>query len=320
MVLNFSFKNYNGIFLLPSNIIDDYIKESSQDELKVLLYIFRHSNDIIELETAANDLDLEVDSFKKAVNFWVKKGAFKCATEKNSSDVKTTAIKEQSKTKVRVAAQKVMDVEVEYAQSEIAQKISVNPEIKFLLDNVANQFGRPLSQGECSKLIYLIEGAGLPCDEIVLIVAYCISVSKGNIRYITNLALGFSNDGIDSYEKADNKIKELEETKTFESRVCNILGIKGRALTDIETKYIALWKEKSINEELIKTAFDKTVENTGKLSYQYMNKILTSWNEKGIKSNEDAKNEKKRKPKASKSPSFDIDEYVNISMKNLYNE
>lgn len=318
MVLNFSFKNYDGVFLMPSNITDDYIKESSLDELKVLLYVFRHSNDEIELEKACDELSIEIDSFKKSVNFWVKKGAFKCITE-NKESIKT-AKKEQTKTAARVAAQKVIETEIEYSQSEIASKMTNNPEIKFLLQNVENQFARPLSQAECTKLIYLNEGAGLPCDEIILIVAYCIGASKGNMRYIYNTAIGFSNDGIDSFEKADNKIKELEETKTYESRVCTILGIRGRALTDIETKYISEWKQKEVKEELIKTAYDKTVENTGKLSYQYMDKILSTWNEKGIKTVEGAKNEKKRKKTSNKSPSFDIDEYVNLSMKNLYNE
>ena len=36
-------------------------------------------------------------------------------------------------------------------------------------------------------------------------------------------------------------------------------------------------------EAMIRTAYEKTVNNTGKISMPYMNTILTSWHSKGIK-------------------------------------
>ena len=51
-----------------------------------------------------------------------------------------------------------------------------------------------------------------------------------------------------------------------------------------EKKYISAWTEElNISPELVSLAYDKTVENTGKLSFAYMNKILVSWHGEGIK-------------------------------------
>ena len=57
-----------------------------------------------------------------------------------------------------------------------------------------------------------------------------------------------------------------------------------RELSQTEANYIARWvSELSMTEPLIRAAYEKTVTNTGKISMPYMNTILKSWFEKGIK-------------------------------------
>lgn len=74
------------------------------------------------------------------------------------------------------------------------------------------------------------------------------------------------------------------EIGSNEHKIRTILGIYDRALTQTEKKYISAWTEElNISPELVSLAYDKTVENTGKLSFAYMNKILVSWHGEGIK-------------------------------------
>ena len=61
--------------------------------------------------------------------------------------------------------------------------------------------------------------------------------------------------------------------------------------------------------DLIFYAYEKTVDNTGKLSFSYMNKILTSWKDKGITTLAAAKSdsEKKTAKKDKNEHSYDLD-------------
>ena len=66
------------------------------------------------------------------------------------------------------------------------------------------------------------------------------------------------------------------------------MGISHRALTDAEKKTFTAWyTELGYNAEIIRLAYDETIKNTGKYSYQYMDKILTNWYKNGIKTAED---------------------------------
>jgi len=47
-------------------------------------------------------------------------------------------------------------------------------------------------------------------------------------------------------------------------------------------------KDYRFSLDIIKLACEKTVENTGKVSLSYAEKILSSWHKKGVKSVEDA--------------------------------
>lgn len=324
MTLKLSFGHYNGIFALPNEAVDKYINEASHDDLKVLLYLFRKTDDTVTLEKSCEELSISEDSFKKSVNFWVKRGLFKCTKQKDGIELKEEKIdlKEQRETAAKTAAVKVFDTPIEYAQSEIAEKSRQNAEIKFILDSVPDQLGRTISPSECSILVYLYEGVGLPADVIVMLVGYCVNIGKPHIRYIEQLAIGWAKDGVDTGEKAERRIKDLESSRTLEGKVRSILGINDRALTDTEKKYIAAWSSLGSSPDLIKLAYEICVARTEKLSFPYMNKILKSWSENNIKTVDEAKNDSRgKKPgKNSKKPSFNIDEYVNLSMKRLHNE
>ena len=57
-----------------------------------------------------------------------------------------------------------------------------------------------------------------------------------------------------------------------------------REFSQTEKNYISHWvSQLSMSEAMIKNAYERTIMSTGKLSMPYMNSILKSWFEKGIK-------------------------------------
>lgn len=323
----FTFSNYSGIFALPTQAADKYINEASINDFKVLLYVFRNSGESLDESKTCSALGMAPEQLRTSLDFWSGRGLFSCTERKSDSQVpekpKAQLFREEEVTRAQSAAHKVIDMPTQYGQAEIAKKVQGNPEIKFLLETVPSQLGRLISPAECSTLVYLYEGAGLPVDVIIMLVGYCVSFGKGNMRYIEKMAVSWAEEGIDTHERAESKICELEERRSFEGQVRSIMGISDRALAVKERQFITQWRGWKMPTELVKLAYDTGVSRTGKLSFAYINSILNSWHEKGYTKVEQVRNENKKGKGAGsggKTPSYDIDEYVRLSMKTLHNE
>ena len=72
---------------------------------------------------------------------------------------------------------------------------------------------------------------------------------------------------------------------TTEGKYRDLFGIGARSLTAYEEKYFHTWAtELKIPFELVKLAFDRTVEKKGKPEKHYINAILTKWHSLGLTS------------------------------------
>lgn len=306
----FSFNAVQGIFPIPCPAVDTCINEASHSDLKVLLYIYRHGGSPLGEETLCEDLCLKPMQVRQSISFWASKNllSFTCGE----------AAQEAARPAPQRAPKRVVEMPAQYTQEDITGKIRENSEIRFLLETAPGLLGRLLSPADCSTLIYLYEGAGLPADVILMLLEYCVSSGHANMRYFEKAALSWSEEGINTHEMAENKIRDLEARRSFEGAVRSMMGITGRALTQSERQHIARWAEWKVPTELLQLSYEICVNRTGKISFSYINSILAAWREKGIRTLEEAKNENRKKP--GKATSYDIDEYVDLSMKRLLNE
>jgi DnaD/phage-associated family protein len=313
----FSFSTAQGIFALPCDTVDLYINEASADDLKVLLFIFRHGGKSLNEDRLCHGLGLTAEKVNRSIAFWASKKLISVKSVASEQDSSEQAVA-QTVAQPAPAPKKIIDSTVQYSAGEVSKKLHDNTDLRFLLDASSGLFGRLLSPHECSTLIYLYDGAGLPADVILMLIEYCVTSGHANIRYIEKAALSWAEDGIDSHELAESKICELEARRSFEGQVKATMGITGRSLTQAERQHVGRWAGWGTPNELIKLAYEICVNRTGKLSLPYINSILSTWHEKGYTTVEQAKNEKQ--PQNGKKTSYNIDEYVDLSMKRLLNE
>ena len=300
------FGRSQGIFALPCEVADTYMNEASADELRVLLYVYRCGSPA-DTGRMARQLKITSEEAAQALRFWVEKGLFTCRPAGSAA------------APARARAKKVIETPIAYTAEEIAQKAGGSEELRFVLETVPTLIGRLLSPSECSALINLYDGAGLPADVILMVVEYCVSAGKPNLRYMEKMALGWAEEGITTHELAENKIRELEARHSFEGQVRSITGVTGRALTPAEKQLVDRWSGWALSPELVRLAYEICASRTGKLSFSYMNSILKAWHEKGCRTPEQAKNEA-RQGGNGKSTSYNIEEYVDLSMKRLLKE
>lgn len=113
-----------------------------------------------------------------------------------------------------------------------------------------------------------------------------IETTKGNIReeYINldelynKLALTIINE---EPKKSTNLFDKFE--KEF-----------GRTLSPIEYEIIGAWLDNNYSEEIVEEALKEAIYN-GVTSLKYIDKILSEWNKKGIKTKEDIKTKNTKK-------------------------
>ena len=79
---------WGSIFAVPTDIVDKYLKISGSAQLKVLLYILRHSGEQFELETIAQHLNMGTFDFKDCIEFWSSFNIIAVNNDVNSCSVK----------------------------------------------------------------------------------------------------------------------------------------------------------------------------------------------------------------------------------------
>ena len=86
-----------------------------------------------------------------------------------------------------------------------AQRLAVDEELKILVNEAQTALGKTLSNSDVSTLLMLKDTCGLPLDVILMLIQYCISIDKGNMRTIQNKGIAWADEGITSVEALKKK-------------------------------------------------------------------------------------------------------------------
>ena len=88
--------------------------------------------------------------------------------------------------------------------------------------------------------------------------------------------------GIDTIERAEERIAKLTRLRSRESEMLRLLDITPRPLVQREKDYIAAWDEMGFDNEAIRMAYERTILKKQSMDWGYMNGILRRWHEKGL--------------------------------------
>ena len=173
----------------------------------------------------------------------------------------------------------------EYTARDIVER--GDPAFTALVAEAQRVLGHGLSTPDLKKLFGIYDYLALPAEVVMQLLHYCVSSSRGRLpsmRYIEQEAYLWADREILTLEQAEAYIAEQARRQQESTAVAELVGIRGRELTGTESKYILSWIEADTPRELISLAYDRTMTNVGALKWSYMNKILQSWREKGLRS------------------------------------
>lgn len=176
-------------------------------------------------------------------------------------------------------------------------------EVRFIVNQAKVLLGRELNGSDVATIVAIFDWAGVSPDIILMAMEYCSSCGKTDMRSVERQCTYWYDHGITTHEMVDDYIKEKAAQNAHQGLIKSAFGISGRNLSSKECDFIKHWfDELNFDITMIKLAFDKTVDNTGKITFSYLNKILENWHSKGILTpmqaeSEGAKSKPKRQPK-----------------------
>ena len=176
-----------------------------------------------------------------------------------------------------------------YSLDEIKHEMETSPAFPALVEETQRSLGKILSSEELERLLGIYDGLRLPPEVILLLISHCISESRGrgsgrmpSMRYIEKAAYTWEREEIFSLEAAEAYLKALDTRKSARGEIKAALQIRDRELSSTEKRYVDSWISMGFVADSVGIAYDRTLIQTGKLVWNYMDSIMNSWHSKGL--------------------------------------
>ena len=311
---------WRKIFAVPACVAEDHLKIASGTQIKVLLYLLAHPELGLRAENIAQSVGVRKEDVEDALLYWVnadilsKNGIEYYPSENTDTEVSETydalasgAAMPQTQTLDTPEARALLHSETHFPPKAIASSVNGDNAVKCLFDMYQNLAGRPPKHSEQQTLMILVEEIGLPCEVTMMLVEYCFNIEKATPAYMKAVAMDWVENGINDISKAEERIRILRSRYTAEKRLQKKFGMTS-AFSTKQKQTIAEWTDMGISEELIEAAYDITLDNTGKLAFPYMDKILRKWAAEGITDPSQINSLPKSSDSGANAPSYDLNE------------
>lgn len=314
----------NGIFNVPNDLADKYLKLASEYQLKALLYILRNGGQASS-SMIAKTLGQTASDIDDLLEFWVEENIIAVDGQNAAVHPKTEdKPKEQEKKKVireTLSAPRLTPKDIVAFSRE-------DENIRFLLSEAQSVLGRTISHAEQEMLVNMVHYYGLRAEVILMILEFYRSEkAQGKsigISYVNSMAKNWAEEGINSIADAEIKLQDIARSDRLWNEIVAITGIRHRRPTARQREMVDAWF-KDFNIEMITLAADIMKENISEPSLAYINKILKEWKKKDISSpaQVQAEQEAFAKSKTEKNadklkgkPSYDLEKIKKEAMEN----
>ena len=297
---------YGSVFAVPSVLTDKYLKLASPAAIKVLLLILRNPGEDFTVEELSKRIGYCKADTLDAVEYWVSENVL----VKNGTAFTSETVESGKPVDSGVNAQNKSE--------PMASCVAVHekrplPEIKIAKPTLEQISKRMEESGDVLRL--MSESQSILVEVIFMLLEFCVHQSRSSTAYVAKLGKVWAEKEINTVELAADYIeKSTEAEKTF-SVLRELTGMSTPRPTQKQTEYILSWRALGFEAPIIARAYDEMAERTGKISFNYMDKILLNWHTAGYKTPEDVENgerlfrEKKQAVKQ-KGTSFSIDEAI----------
>lgn len=175
-----------------------------------------------------------------------------------------------------------------YSALEIDTYKEESAEISLLFKTAERALSKMLQLSDLQIIFGFYDWLRLPIPVIEELLFYCTSKGHDKINYIEKVALDWSNNNINTVEKAKEYVSRFSSNYTKILRAVGIIGrVPVKSEINLMNKWIDVYK---MPFELILLACERTIKNTASSSLVYCDSIIKNWHDQNLKTEEDVKN------------------------------
>lgn len=315
---------WNSVFAVPTALVDRYLKLAGKEQLQVLLWMLRHGGEAFSPEALAQELALDQDAVLDALDYWQQEGLLASREGQLTPAAQPEAPQAPAVPQAPARAPGLPPKRrlVRPDTQHLAARMGESEEIRFLMQEAQATFGKTISPAMAATLLAMCDDYGLPVEVVVMLLHYAKDVGKTGTAYLDSVARDWAESGVFTLEAAEKKLQELEEHRQAWAKVQSAAGLPRRAPSrkeeDAAYRWVYQWK---FTGEMLRAAYERCVDNTGKFNISYINKILEGWHKQGARNLQEVEMlEAKKKEEREQGTSYDIDQLEKMSFFDLPEE
>lgn len=318
MSFHINLGSWGSVFAVPSDVVDKCFNLVSVYQLKVLLFMLRHSGEELTAEGIGKELSIHTDDVKDSIYFWVQMGILQengdeLVANRTVSQTASPEIKqEEEKPAVQprpLTRQPRPDIHF------VSQQLSRNSALASLLGEAQTILKKTLSSGDICTVYMLYDTYGLPPEVILMLIQYSDSIGRATLHFIEKEGIRWADEGIFTVEQAERKIAEMKNRHSAWGTVCSVFGMSQTGSpTKTQLTFADCWvNEWKFSDEMLREAYERCVDSKNGCDLKYINGILKNWRKSGYKNVEEVREndvspKKKTAAKKSGASSYDVDE------------
>lgn len=274
----FMLKNSPIEFTPVSNIfIDKYMAEARGEFVKVYLLMlkYRTSGEVgVNSSIVASNLHLLESDVMNALDYWNTEGVIKLTPIDNMGNYDIDFCNLSNDTNNNESVDLLSELD--------------NNNSKDMLKDIEKLISRPLSTKEMSTYLSWQKELNFSYELILLLIEYCVSKGKTDVRYIEKVALGWHNSGIQNIEDAQSYIAKHEDKWIQFRKILDFLGMKNAEIMKPQQDMMEKWLYTyNFSIEMIKKAATICFNRLNHSDFKYMDGILSKWHADNIKTIKD---------------------------------
>ncbi len=309
------------VVAVSGDFIDYYMPQASGEFVKVYLSLLRNmekGGGELTISGLADSLNHTEKDVVRALKYWERMQLLRLGYEgEELNDIVLTALPEKKAQPARPEEEGPLSTAAETGNPPAVsgqnlpeqpqkdplslKRLEGDGEFKQLLFVAGQYIGAPLTRKDCDTFAYLYDQLKQPAEFLEYLIEYCVSMGHKSVRYMETVALDLHKRGVATVEQAKTALPAM---KKDHYAVMKAFGLNSRQPAPGEKQMMDKWfSSYGFSREMVLEACGRTMSTIHRPSFEYTDKILGSWKEKGVKVLSDVKaldekrsREKEKKP------------------------
>ncbi len=262
---------------IPDVFFTEYLSQANGDYIKVYLYIYFLSkyNKDVKINDLSKKLEMPLKTIQDAIKYWEDDGLL---IRKNQgfivANLQEIELNKLYKPKITISASDM-------------QKVAENKYRAKAIDTINNEFFQGImSPSWFGDIDLWFKKYAFDEEVMIALFRYCFNKSALHRSYVATVAEAWYKNKIKTFNDLDLYFQKEEKVKTIENSIKKKLRLS-RNLSIYEEAYVEKWNiTYGYNMEIIDIALKKTAGKFN-LSFEYIDKLISDWHERGLKTPEE---------------------------------